>query len=86
MSVEGTVQTLWEPSNPKIARVGLIADDTDMIKFTSWRKSDPAFVQEDDTVWMRALKKNWYEGRCSLAVTYDSMIVFPERDRRWWKE
>lgn len=86
VSVEGTIQTLWEPSNPKIAQVGLIADDTDKIKFTSWRKSDPAFVQEGDTVRMRALKKNWYEGRCSLAVTYDSMIVFPERDRRWWEE
>jgi ssDNA-binding replication factor A large subunit len=86
VSIEGEVVQLWDASSPKIAQVGLIADDTGKIKFTSWRKSEPAYVQEGDTVRMRAVKKNWYEGRCSLAVTYDSMIVFPERDRRWWEE
>jgi len=86
VSIEGEVITLWDASNPKIAQVGLIADDTGKIKFTSWRKSEPAYVQEGDTVRMRAVKKNWYEGRCSLAVIYDSMIVFPGRDRRWWEK
>jgi hypothetical protein len=86
VSIEGEVVQLWDASSPKIAQVGLVADDTGKIKFTSWKASEPAFVQEGDTVRMRAVKKNWYEGRCSLAVTYDSMIVFPERDRRWWEE
>ncbi|GAA0215913.1 hypothetical protein [Halobaculum roseum] len=85
VSIEGEVITLWDASNSKIAQVGLIADDTGKIKFISRRRSEPACVQEGDTVRMRADKKNWYEGRCSLAVTYDSMIVFPERDRRWWE-
>ncbi|MFB6140858.1 MAG: DNA-binding protein, partial [Halosimplex sp.] len=86
VSIEGTIETLWEPSSPKIEQVGLIADDTDRIKFTSWVKSDPRIVREGEKVRMRALKKNWHQGRCSLAVTYDSMIVFPERDDRWWEE
>jgi hypothetical protein len=85
VSIEGEVVTLWDASSPNIVQVGLIADDTGKIKSTPWRKSEPAYVQEGDTVRMRAVKKNWYEGRCSLAVTYDSMIVFPERDRRWWE-
>ena len=84
VDIEGTIQTLWEPSNPAIQQVGLIADETGKIKFTSWKKSDPKIVQEGDTVRMRAIKKNWYEGRCSLAVTYHSRIEFPERGR-WWE-
>jgi hypothetical protein len=86
VSIEGTIETLWEPSSPKIEQVGLIADETGKIKWTSWKASKPAFVQEGERVRMRALKKNWHQGRCSLAVTYDSMIVFPERDDRWWEE
>ena len=85
VSIEGTIETLWDPSDPAIAQVGLIADDTAKIKWTSWKASKPAFVQEGERVRMRHLKKNWYQGRCSLAVTYDSMIVFPERDDRWWE-
>ena len=85
VSIEGKVVRLWDASSPKIAEVGLIADDTGKIKFTSWTASEPKFVREGERVRMRAVKKNWYEGRCSLAVTYDSMIVFSERDRRWWE-
>ncbi|WP_313696144.1 DNA-binding protein [Halorarum halobium] len=86
VSIEGTVIELWEPSSPKIEQVGLIADETGRTKFTSWVKSDPRIVREGEKVRMRAVKKNWHQGRCSLAVTYDSMIVFPERDDRWWEE
>jgi len=85
VSIEGTIETLWDPSDPAIAQVGLIADDTGKIKWTSWVASEPKFVREGERVRMRHLKKNWYQGRCSLAVTYDSMIVFPERDDRWWE-
>ncbi|SEA27463.1 hypothetical protein SAMN04488065_2574 [Haloplanus vescus] len=86
VSIEGEIVKLWPPSDSAIAQVGLIADDTGKIKFTSWTASEPKFVREGERVRMRALKKNWYQGRCSLAVTYDSMIVFPERDDRWWEE
>ena len=86
VSIEGEVIQLWDASNSRIAQVGLVADDTEKIKFTSWTASEPKFVREGERVRMRSLKKNWYQGRCSLAVTYDSMIVFPERDERWWEE
>jgi hypothetical protein len=86
VSIEGTIEALWDPSDSAIAQVGLIADDTGRIKWTSWKASETAFVQEGERVRMRHLKKNWYQGRCSLAVTYDSMIDFPDRDDRWWEE
>jgi len=57
VDIEGTIQTLWEPSNPAIQQVGLIADETGKIKFTSWKKSDPKIVQEGDTVRMRGSRR-----------------------------
>jgi len=84
VDIEGEIVKLWPPSDPAIAQVGIIADGTDKIKFTSWKKSDPRIVQEGETVRMYGVKKNWYDGRCSIAVTYHSRIEFPERDC-WWE-
>jgi ssDNA-binding replication factor A large subunit len=85
VTVEGTVQTLWEPSSSAIQQVGLIADDSGKIKFTVWKKSKQTMVREGQTVRFRAAAKNWYEGRCSIALTGWSRIEFPERGR-WWEE
>jgi hypothetical protein len=86
VSIEGEVIELWDPSTPNVQQVGLIADDTAATKFTVWRKSDCTAVAEGERVRLRAAKVNWHQGRWSLALTYDSMIVFPERDDRWWEE
>ena len=56
VNIEGTTKTLWEPISPAVQQVGLIADETGNIKFTSWKKSDPTIVQDGDTVRMRAVK------------------------------
>ena len=85
VTVEGTVQTLWEPSSTSIQQVGLIADDSGKIKFTCWKKSNQTIVREGQKVRFRAAAKNWYEGRCSIALTGWSDIHFPERDDRWWE-
>jgi ssDNA-binding replication factor A large subunit len=85
VTVQGTVQTLWEPSSSAIQQVGLIADDSGKIKFTCWEKSGQTVVREGQTVRFRAVKKNWYRGRCSIAITGWSKIEFPERGR-WWEE
>ena len=85
VSVSGQIIELWRPSSSAISQVGLIGDGSGKIKFTSWSKSDQKGVREGDRVQIKYAKKNWYRGRCSIALTYDSRIVFPERDRQWWK-
>ncbi|WP_435120109.1 DNA-binding protein [Halolamina sp. C58] len=84
VTVEGQVIELWEPSSTSIQQVGLIADDSGKIKFTCWEKSNQTVVREGQTVRFRAAAKNWYEGRCSIALTGWSRIEFPERGR-WWE-
>ena len=83
VSVEGEIIELWQPSTHSIQQVGLIADETGKIKFTIWRKSRQTMVSEGQRVRFRAAKKNWYQGRCSIALTYHSRIGFPEREP-WW--
>jgi ssDNA-binding replication factor A large subunit len=84
VSIEGEIVELWEPSSHAIQQVGLIADETSKIKFTVWKKSRQTKVREGQRVRFRAAKKNWYRGRCSIALTYHSRIVFPKRDP-WWE-
>ena len=85
VNVSGEVKTLWRPSSSKIAQVGLIEDESGTIKFTIWKKSDQKWVKEGDQVQLWSAKKNWYQGRCSLAITGWSRIEFPESGR-WWEE
>ncbi|MDB2294276.1 DNA-binding protein [Halorubrum ezzemoulense] len=85
VTVEGEITQLWDPSDTSISQVGLIEDDSGKIKFTIWEASRKTVVSEGETVRFRAVKKNWYQGRCSIAITGWSRIEFPERDR-WWEE
>lgn len=75
VSVEGTVEVLWQPSHPSIAQVGLIEDETGRTKWTSWKRSRVPRVSEGERVRFRAVAKNWYDGRCSIALTGDSHVV-----------
>jgi hypothetical protein len=85
VTVSGTVETLWEPSSASIQQVGLLADESEKIKFTIWTRSNQPVVREGQTVRFRAAAKNWYEGRCSIALTGWSRVEFPECGR-WWDE
>ena len=76
---------LGTPSDNSIQQVGLIEDDSGRTKFTVWEKSGKTVVREGQTVRFRAVKKNWYEGRFSIALTGWSRIEFPERGR-WCEE
>ena len=69
VTVEGRISELWSPSSGAIAQVGLIEDESGQTKFTSWEKSNQPVVKEGETVRFRAAAKNWYQGRCSIALT-----------------
>ncbi|USZ71440.1 DNA-binding protein [Natronosalvus halobius] len=84
VSVEGRVIELWDASSPAIQQVGLLEDETGRTKFTIWAKSRQTMVREGERVRFRTAAKNWYNGRCSIALTRWSEIVFPERES-WWE-
>ncbi|WP_277554098.1 OB-fold nucleic acid binding domain-containing protein [Halobaculum limi] len=84
VTVEATVSQLWQPSNSKIAQVGLLEDESGRVKVTVWKASDAPWMDEGERVRIRAAAKNWYNGRVSVAVTGWSDVSFPERGR-WWE-
>ncbi|MXR40799.1 DNA-binding protein [Halobaculum sp. WSA2] len=84
VSIAGRVETLWEPSHPSIAQVGLVADESGTTRVTVWKKSNAPWMHEGERVCLRGAARNWYEGRVSLAVTRSTSVHFPERGR-WWK-
>ncbi|MFB1066255.1 DNA-binding protein [Natrinema sp. H-ect4] len=84
VSIEGRVETLWDPSHPSIAQVGLIADESGQTRVTIWEKSGAPWIEEGERVRIHGVARNWYEGRVSLAVTGWSTLHFPERGR-WWE-
>ncbi|QCC61696.1 DNA-binding protein [Natrinema thermotolerans] len=84
VSVEGRIIELWEPACPSQQQVGLIEDETGRTKFTVWTASEQTKVREGDQVRFRAAAKNWYNGRCSIALTRWSEVRFPDRDP-WWE-
>jgi ssDNA-binding replication factor A large subunit len=84
VSIDGHVKTLWDPSHPSIAQVGLIGDESGQTRVTIWKASDAPWIAEGERVRIHGAARNWYEGRVSLAVTGWSTIHFPERGR-WWE-
>ena len=85
VSIEGRVETLWVPSHPSIAQVGLVADESGQTRVTVWKASDAPWMNEGERVRIHKAARNWYQGRVSLAVTGWSTMFFPERGR-WWAE
>ncbi|MFC5969713.1 DNA-binding protein [Halomarina salina] len=77
VDIEGRVKTLWTPSHPSIAQVGLIEDETGTVKFTSWAKSNQPWLAEGEIVRLRNVAWNWYGERVSVALTGWSAVVFP---------
>ncbi|WP_255150104.1 DNA-binding protein [Halorarius halobius] len=75
VSVAGTIEELWPSSHPKIAQVGLIADESGQTKFTSWHRSHCRPVAEGERVRIRAAALNWYQGRPSIALTGDTRVL-----------
>ncbi|WP_142859845.1 SOSS complex subunit B family protein [Salinigranum halophilum] len=84
VSIEGRVETLWVPSHPSIAQVGLVADDSGRTRVTIWKRSEAPRIREGELVRIHGAARNWYQGRVSLAVTGWSDVRFPERGR-WWE-
>lgn len=50
VSIAGRVETLWQPSHPSIAQVGLIADGGGRTRVTIWKKSQAPWIEEGERI------------------------------------
>ncbi|WP_064289292.1 hypothetical protein [Haloarcula sp. K1] len=72
---------LWDPNSDQMEQVGLIGDETDVIKFTLWKDTEgiPP-LEEGKTYHIRNVVTDEYNGRYSVKFTKASSIEVTEDD------
>lgn len=71
---------LWDNDHDSIKQVGLIGDETNVIKFVSWQKADLAPIEADKTYSIENVVTNEYEGSFSVAFTKNTRITEMDED------
>jgi len=69
---------LWEPSHPDMAQVGLIGDDTDIIKFVIWENDGEVpveLLEEGETYEINNVVSDEYNGRYSVKLNSSSSVT-----------
>lgn len=78
--LEAEVIQLWESPNDSIAQIGLLADDTDTIKFVSWEKSNLPEIEKGESYRFNDIITDEYEGRYSINLNSATGISHLEGD------
>lgn len=74
------VDQLWENEHPSIKQVGLLKDETGIVKFVSWTKSDHPLVQEGATYNIKSMPVSSYNDYLSVAFVKTTKIERVKED------
>lgn len=74
VELEAEVIQLWDNNSEAIRQVGLLKDDTGIIKFVSWEKSNKPLLVEGITYHFKKLPVSEFEGRLSVGIVGSSEI------------
>jgi replication factor A1 len=69
---------LWDPSHPDMAQVGLIGDDTDIIKFVIWENDGEVpveLLEEGETYEINNVVSDEYNGRYSVKLNSSTSVT-----------
>jgi len=80
ISLKAKVVQLWDSSSPSVSQVGLIGDETGIIKFVIWAKSGKREVEEGKCYLFRNVVTDSFGGRMQVNVTRTSEIVEIDED------
>lgn len=75
ISLKTKVVQLWPSESKSIAQSGLIGDDTGIIRFVSWVKSDLPPVEEDKCYMLKNVVTDEWQGRYSVKLTRSTEII-----------
>ncbi len=75
VSIKGRIAQLWENSHESIDQVGLIGDETGVIKFTKWKNANLPEVAEDKTYTFKNVVVNEWNEKFQLNLNKTSSIV-----------
>jgi replication factor A1 len=80
VSIKARVVQLWDSTSPSVSQVGLIGDETGIIKFVIWTKSEKGEVEEGKCYLFRNVVTDSFGGRMQINVTRTSEIVEIDED------
>ncbi len=80
ISVKAKVVQLWDSSSPNVSQVGLIGDETGIIKFVIWAKSGKGEVEEGKSYLFRNVVTDSFQGRMQINVNRNSDIIELDED------
>jgi len=80
IDIEAKVVDLWEPTSDSIKQVGLIGDETGVIKFVSWTKANLPLVEEGKSYTFKNVVTDEFGGRMSVKFNKTTEIVPIDRD------
>jgi len=80
VSLKAKVVQLWDSSSPNVSQVGLIGDETGIIKFVIWAKSGKGEVEEGKSYLFRNVVTDSFQGRMQVNVNRNSEIIELDED------
>jgi len=80
VTVEVTVDRLWDASHESIAQTGLVGDETGTIKFTSWEDANQPTLEDGESYRLANVVTDEYEGQLSIQLQDNSTVERIDED------
>ena len=74
VNIDGKVIQLWENTHNAIAQIGLLGDETGIIKFVSWAKSGKPVIELGEMYRFKNLAVAEYNGGFSVSINKNTKI------------
>jgi len=74
VSFKAKVVQLWDSGSPNVSQVGLIGDETGIIKFVTWAKAGKPEVKEGKSYLFRNVVTDSFGGRMQVNINRNSEI------------
>lgn len=80
VSLKAKVVQIWDSSSPSVSQVGLIGDETGIIKFVIWAKSGKREVEEGKCYLFKNVVTDSFQGRMQINIGRTSEIIEIDED------
>ncbi len=74
VNLKAKVMQLWMPENPAIKQVGLLGDETGVIKFVSWAKANLQPLEEGKCYQINRVISDEWQGKFSIKFNKNTTI------------
>ncbi|HDM36036.1 MAG TPA: replication factor A [Candidatus Syntrophoarchaeum butanivorans] len=80
VTIKGKILTLWESRHEAISQIGLIGDETGVIKFTKWKSSNLPDLEVDRVYVVENAVTDFWQGRYNIKLNRNTRITEIDED------